>query len=116
MRRWVFLLPMLFCGCVYFHHVGKQGVSWQAIEDKGLLKKGISQQDVVQMYGEPDMVRKSGQGEVWTYHLRRSFHIILFGQSEYKDLRIIFDGQGKLLEYRFISKGSSTGVFIPPGM
>ncbi|RME77200.1 MAG: outer membrane protein assembly factor BamE [Planctomycetota bacterium] len=114
-KRVLWILPFffLFTGCVYFHSVGKNGVDWGEIRNPGLIKKGATQDEVLQLYGEPDQVRTTAKGETWVYHLARSFYIVVYGEAEYKDLEVNFDQTGKVRSFNFFFKGKSMSLFIP---
>ena len=115
MRLFLFALILFYLpGCVYFHHVGKSGVSWSQIQDPGfLMSKETKKDDVVRMMGAPDLVYSKGAGqEVWVYRLSRAFYLVVYGESEYRDLYLSFQGD-VLSSYKYLPKGGSTAVFIP---
>lgn len=114
MRFLVFCLAFFMSGCIYFHHKGKSGVSWGEIQDPGFLKpRETKKDDVVRMLGAPDLVYSKGAGqEVWVYRLSRAFFIVVYGESEYQDLYLTFQGN-VLLSYKYLPKGGSTSVFLP---
>ena len=65
-------------------------------------EKGMTKEQIIEMYGKTDNVAVGSDGETWTYHLNMGEQFIPFNFGYRPKLRIInFDKEGKVTSWSY---------------